>query len=139
MRAEYPETVVCDPYFIETLVAGRTDWGEFGYDVCPSVSQDHSAHEARLRNGNPVLPQFNVWAADTKTVEFCCTSGHCDGCRDSQAVYSWLLSSVKRFLGSPEQLRTWVEMAESYWRQFAWSPYHRTQVARNVDDRSGPD
>ena len=21
-------------------------------------------------------------------------------------------------------LRTWVELAESYWRQFVWSPYH---------------
>jgi len=22
-------------------------------------------------------------------------------------------------------MRTWVELAESYWRQFVWSPYYR--------------
>lgn len=121
----YPDAVACHPYFIQALICGSTHFGRFGYESCPSISVDHPAHAERLRNGNPVLPGFNAWAADTRTLNFCCTSGHCEGCRDSQAVYSWLMVNLAKFLETKEQLRTWVEIAESYWRQFVWSPFHR--------------
>lgn len=124
LRDAYPEAVACHPYFIEALISGRTHFGSFGYETCPSISVDHPAHSARLRNGNPVLPGFNAWAADTETLNFCCTSGHCNGCRDSQAVYSWLMVSMPHFLDSQHRLQTWIEIAESYWRQFVWSPFH---------------
>lgn len=124
----YPETVVCHPYFIRTLITGQNHHGtEFGYDVCPSISIDHPDHKERMRNGGPTLPGFNSFAADGETLNFCCTSGHCEGCRDSQAVYSWLMVSLRRFLGSVPELETWVSVAESYWRQFVWSPYHPSQ------------
>jgi len=125
VQARYPETVLAHPYYLQAIATGETDFGRFGYDVCPSISWDNPVHAARRSNGNPVLPHFNTWAADLETVNFCCTSGHCDGCRDSQAVSSWLLVSVRHFLASRERLRTWVELAESYWRQFVWSPYRR--------------
>ena len=32
--------------------------------------------------------------------------------------------SVRHFLDSTQGLQTWVELAENYWRQFVWSPYH---------------
>jgi hypothetical protein len=76
-----------------------------------------------------VLPGFNTFAADTKTVQFCCTSGHCDGCRDSQAVFSWLLVSLPHFLESRQRLESWLDVAESYWSQFVWTPYHKRQRA----------
>jgi MoaA/NifB/PqqE/SkfB family radical SAM enzyme len=120
----YRDAVVAHPYYLRTLITGRTDFGQFGYGVCPSISWDHPVHAARRANGNPILPLFNVYAADLKSIQFCCTSGRCEGCRDSQAVQSWLLVSVRHFLHSKEGLRTWVELAETYWRQFAWSPYH---------------
>jgi hypothetical protein len=132
-RDGYPEAVACHPYFIETLIHGKTPFGTFGYDVCPSISVDHPAHSGRIRNGNPVLPGFNAWAADTKTLNFCCTSGRCEGCRDSQAVYSWLMVSMQSFLQSKAELETWVDIAESYWRQFVWSPYHRRATGRSSD------
>jgi MoaA/NifB/PqqE/SkfB family radical SAM enzyme len=119
----YPDTVVAHPYYIRTLVTGETSFGRFGYEVCPSVSSDHPVHAARRANGNPTLPLFNVYGADLNTLQFCCTSGHCDGCRDSQAVQSWLLVAARQFLDSRPALRTWVELAETYWRQFVWSPY----------------
>jgi uncharacterized Fe-S cluster-containing radical SAM superfamily protein len=124
VAADYPETVVAHPYYLRALVTGETEFGRFGYDVCPSVSWDHPGHEVRRANGNPTLPLFNVYGADLRAIQFCCTSGHCDGCRDSQAVQSWLLVSVRHFLRSHESLRIWVELAESYWEQFVWSPYH---------------
>jgi Radical SAM superfamily/4Fe-4S single cluster domain len=124
VAAEYPEAVVAHPYYLRALVTGETEFGRFGYDVCPSVSWDHPGHAERRTNGNPMLPLFNAYGADLQTLQFCCTSGHCDGCRDSQAVQSWLLVSARRFLHSEEGLRTWVELAESYWQQFVWSPYH---------------
>jgi MoaA/NifB/PqqE/SkfB family radical SAM enzyme len=124
MKEAYPETVVCDAYFIRTLITGRSHWASFGYEVCPSISVDHPDHRERLRNGNAVLPGFAAYAADAKTLNFCCTSGHCEGCRDSQAVFSWLLVSLPHFLDSKERLTSWVDMAESYWRQFVWSPFH---------------
>jgi MoaA/NifB/PqqE/SkfB family radical SAM enzyme len=129
VRALFPDTVVSHPYFIRAIITGATDWGRFGYDSCPSISIDHPAHAERLRNGNPSLPLFNTYAADLKTVKFCCTSGHCNGCRDSQAVLSWLLVSLHRFLDSAETLRTWVEVSEAYWSQFVWSPYNRRNAA----------
>lgn len=119
----YPEAVIAHPYYIRALITGQTSFGRFGYDVCPSVSWDHPAHAERRASGNPMLPLFNVYGADLKTLQFCCTSGHCAACRDSQAVQTWLLMAVRSFLQSPFALRTWVELAETYWRQFLWSPF----------------
>jgi hypothetical protein len=121
----YPDTVLSHPYFIRTLVTGQSHWGGFGYDVCPSLSVDHPGHADRLANGSPVLPLFNAWAADCETVNFCCTSGHCEDCRDSQAVLSWILVSFEHFRQSGELLKTWIEINESYWKQFCWAPYGR--------------
>ena len=125
VAAAYQDAVVAHPYYVRALITGGTEFGRFGYDVCPSVSWDHSGHRARRANGNPTLPLFNAYGADLRTIQFCCTSGRCDGCRDSQAVQSWLLVSARQFLHSKEGMRTWVELAESYWRQFVWSPYYR--------------
>jgi MoaA/NifB/PqqE/SkfB family radical SAM enzyme len=124
IKSAYPETVLSHPYLIKIMITGRSHWTNFGYDVCPCISTSHPAHEARLRNGNPVLPMFNAWAADLETVHFCCTSGHCDSCRDSQAVFNWLMVSPHHFLDDAEQLWTWVNIAESYLSQFIWSPFH---------------
>ncbi len=128
VKALYPETVVSHPYYIRAMITGRSHWASFGYDQCPSISIDNPQHAERLENGNPTLPFFNTWGADLETVKFCCTSGHCQGCRDSQAISSWLLVNMDKFLDSREHLQTWVEVAESYWKQFIWGPYHWTKV-----------
>lgn len=126
VQQEFADTVISTPYYIRTMVTGRTHWAEFGYPVCPSISVDHPAHAQRIANGNRVLPLFNTHAPDLKTIQFCCTSGHCSDCRDSQAVFNWLLVSADKFGGSAQELTSWIEIAESYWRQFKWSPYHRS-------------
>ena len=125
VKQRYPATVASHPYYIETMITGRSHWAEFGYGVCPTVSVDHPAHIERLANGNPTLPGFVTWASDLETINFCCTSGHCEGCRDSQVVFSWLLVSVHKFRRSAELLKTWIEIAESFWSQYVWSPYAR--------------
>ena len=124
VQEAYRDTVVAHPYYLRALITGQAEFGQFGYGVCPSVSWDDPRHAARRGNGNPTLPLFNVYGADLKTIQFCCTSGHCESCRDSQAIQTWLLVSVRHFLHSREALQTWVELAESYWRQFVWSPYY---------------
>jgi hypothetical protein len=126
VRALYPDTVISHPYYIQALVSGRSHWDSFGYHTCPSISRDHPAHAARLANGNPTMPSFNTFAADTETVTFCCTAGQCDGCRDGNAMGSWFLVNMHRFTDDLAQLRTWVELSESWWAQFCWSPYHRS-------------
>jgi hypothetical protein len=137
VAAAYPDAVIAHPCYLRALVTGETAFGRFGYDVCPSVSWDHPDHAVRRANGNPTLPLFNVYGADLRTIQFCCTSGHCDGCRDSQAVQSWLLVSARHFMQSKEGLRIWVGLAESYWRQFIWSPFcasARVPVEAGADD-----
>jgi MoaA/NifB/PqqE/SkfB family radical SAM enzyme len=135
VKALYPKTVLSTPYYINTMVTGKSHWGEFGYGVCPSISIDHEAHKERLENGNRSLPLFNAWAPDLETIQFCCTSGHCESCRDSQAVMSWLMVSPNKFLESPEMMRTWTETAEGYWSQFIWSPFHRRQrIGKLLDE-----
>ena len=128
VRMRRPDALASHPYYIKTMISGRSHWGEFGYDVCPSISSDHPDNEQRKRNGNPVLPGFNAWASDCKTVNFCCTSGHCEDCRDSQAVMSWLMVSQKKFIRDPEDFKTWIEIAESYWHQFVWAHHLRNQA-----------
>jgi hypothetical protein len=133
VKAKFPETVVSHPYFIEALITGRGHWGgRFGYDVCPSISVDMPEHAQRVANGNPTLDGFAVFGADYETLQFCCTSGDCDGCRDSQAVYSWLMVSSNRFLDSVEQFEMWLDLAESYWRQWYWSQRQSPSFARRV-------
>ncbi len=129
VQALYPDVVVSHPYYIRALITGCSHFGTFSYDVCPSISADHPVHAERLQNGNPALTFFNSYAADLKTLNFCCTSGHCEDCGDSQAVLSWLLVSLPHFLENVEQLTTWIEVAESYWRQFIWGPLHWTAPA----------
>ncbi|SCG76988.1 radical SAM protein [Micromonospora coxensis] len=127
----YPDAVVSHPYFIETLITGRTHWGgRFGYDVCPSISVDLPEHAARIGNGQPAIEGFAVYGADYETLQFCCTSGDCGGCRDSQAVYTWLVVNQNRFLDSADQLQTWVDLAEAYWRQWYWAQRHSPNFAR---------
>lgn len=138
VRTAYPEVVLNHPAHIEAMVTGRTWCGTFGYDTCPSVSQDHPDNAQRMENGHPTLPFFNTWKADLATLERCCTSGHCDDCRDSQAVYSWLMVSLAHALDSLDALRTWVDVAESYWSQFIWSPYHATARRANAAARGAP-
>jgi hypothetical protein len=123
VKAACPDTVIGHPYFLAAIATGKTEFGRFGYEVCPSISWDYAGHRERIERGAPTLPLFNTYAADLDTINFCCTSGHCESCRDSQAVSSWLLVSVREFLRSREGLRTWVDVAESYWRQLVWSPY----------------
>ena len=125
-KQRYPDTVVSHPYYIETMITGRSHWADFGYEVCPSISVDHPAHAGRLANGNPTLPGFKTWASDLETINFCCTSGHCEGCRDSQAVFSWLLVNLHKFRRNGKLLKTWIEIAESFWNQYVWSPYGGT-------------
>lgn len=128
----YPETVLSHPYYIRALITRRTEWGEFGYNSCPSISVSNPAHKHRLRNGNPVLPGFNVYAADTETIVFCCTSGHCETCHDSQAVHSWLMTNFRRFLRMDGGLRLWIELSESYWKQFVWSELHPKKATQSI-------
>lgn len=123
VRAAYPDVVLNHPAHIQAMVTGAAWCGTFGHDTCPSVSQNHPDNAERMANGHPTLPFFNTWKADLETLERCCTSGHCDDCRDSQAVYSWLMVNLASSLESVDTLRMWVEVAESYWRQFIWSPY----------------
>jgi hypothetical protein len=129
VRDAHPDTVTCHPEFVRALITGRSGDLAWGYDVCPSVSRSHPAHAARFANGQPALPGFEVWGADQETVQFCCASGACAECRDSQAMYSWLVLGIGRYLDSPARLRTWVEVAESYWRQFVWSPWRDEAAA----------
>lgn len=131
VREAYPDVVLNHPAHIRAMVTGTAWCGTFGNDTCPSVSQDHPDNVQRMANGHPTLPFFNTWKADLETLERCCTSGHCEDCRDSQAVYSWLMVNLASSLESVDSLRMWVEVAESYWRQFIWSPY-RT-VGRSAD------
>lgn len=130
VQAAYSDTVLSHPHLIRALITGRSHGAEFGYDVCPSISFDHPDHAERRRNGNPTLPGFKTWAADCKTVEFCCTSGGCSGCRDSQAVSSWLMVSWTKFLGDVEELTLWLDVAERYWSQFSWSPFAAPQFRK---------
>lgn len=125
----YPDTVTSHESHIRAVITGETEWGTFGYHSCPSISVSHPAHSERIKNGNPTLPLFNTYNADFTSVEFCCTSGHCEDCRDSQAVYSWLLVNMDHELSSTEALWDWVHLAESYWSQFIWSPYHPTRFS----------
>tara|TARA_R110001583_G_C5547985_1_gene400040 strand:- start:130 stop:759 length:630 start_codon:yes stop_codon:yes gene_type:complete len=121
VKEKYPDTVISHPYYIKAMIAGESHWRRFGYDVCPSISVNHPSHVGRGSNGNPTLPLFNAIAADYDTIDFCCTSGHCDDCRDSQAVHSWLVVSKKYFTDDPELFKILIELAESYWSQFYWS------------------
>lgn len=124
LRQKYPETVASHPYYLKALISGRTEWGNFGYNECPSVSNDCEDNSERIVSGAPVLPLFNAYSADMRTAAKCCTSGECGKCRDSQAVISWILVNAKRVMQVPDGLRIWTEVAESYFSQFVWSRYH---------------
>jgi hypothetical protein len=108
---------------LETMFVGRTHWAKFGYNTCPSISNEYEGAKARLANGHPTLPGFNAYTANLEPT-LCCTGGDCETCRDSQAISSWILSNMRKYMKNPELMRTWIEAAESYWSQFIWSPWH---------------
>jgi organic radical activating enzyme len=113
--ARYPDTVLSHPYGIRTLIEGRSHWASYGHDVRPRVTKAHS--------GSTALDKLKAIAPDLKTINLCCMPGHGEKCRDSHAVTSWLMMSLNRFTDTEEHLQTWVEIAESFWRQFCFSPY----------------
>jgi hypothetical protein len=137
VRDACPGTVLNHPAHIAAIVTGQAWCGGFDYTTCPSVSQDHPDNASRNMNGNPTLTFCNTYKADLQTLELCCTSGHCADCRYSQAIFSWLIVSLSKSLDDIDALRTWVSVAESYWSQFIWSPFHPTHrdVPRAAPDR----
>lgn len=134
MKQKYPETVSSTPHFLETMFVGRTHWAKFGYNTCPSISSDYAGAEKRLKNGHPTLPGFNAYTANHEPT-LCCTGGDCETCRDSQAISSWILSNMRKYMKSPELMRTWVEAAESYWSQFIWAPWHPHYNPARADEK----
>lgn len=88
LQQKYPETVASHPYFLKALISGQTEWGTFGYAECPSVSIGCIDNSERVKSGVPVLPLFNAYSADMRTIAKFCTSGECGKCRDSQAMIS---------------------------------------------------
>jgi len=124
LKAKYPETIASHPYYLAALMRGETAWGVFNAASCPSVSEDHPENVDRFASGWPALPRFNAYRADFASLARCCTSGECAKCRDSQAVISWLLVNARHVLKEDDGLRTWTEVAESYFSQFVWSKYH---------------
>lgn len=128
-KRKYPQTILSHLEHIRGVITGTAWCGTFSGESCPSISQSHPANAARIANGHPYLPFFDTYKADLKTLEVCCTSGHCDGCRDSQAVFSWQLVNAERALEDVSSARTWVEVAEAYWSQFVWTPYHWSKRA----------
>ena len=133
VRQQYPEVVSSTPHMLETMFVGKTHWGKFGFDSCPSISCDYEGAKDRLSNGRPTLPGFNAYTANHE-VTLCCTGGDCATCRDSQAISSWILSNMRKYMKSPELMRAWVEAAESYWSQFIWSPWHPYYGRTNASD-----
>ncbi|PRE77294.1 radical SAM protein [Burkholderia multivorans] len=136
LRAMYPETIASHPYYLTALMRGKTAWGTFGYDSCPSVSEAHAENVDRFVSGWPALPKFNAYRADMHTLARCCTSGECAKCRDSQAVISWLLVNAKHVLQEDDGLRIWTEVAESYFSQFVWSRYHPRNLSPRASNRA---
>ena len=128
-----PETITNTPYVINALISGKTEWGEFSGDTCPSVSFDHPSQQQRVRNGHPTLPGFRAYAQDLKTVNSCCTSGDCHKCRDSQAVTSWLMVNARKFFHSEAGIREWLGVCEGYWSGFVWSPFHPSKAGQHAD------
>ena len=134
VRSKYPETVSSTPHMLETMFVGRTHWAKFGYNTCPSISADYPGAKDRLSNGHPTLPGFNAYAANLEPTQ-CCTGGDCETCRDSQAISSWILSNMRKYMKSPEMMRIWVDAAESYWSQFIWSPWHPHYYHTDADEK----
>jgi hypothetical protein len=123
VKTLYPDTVINQPGYIEAIISGTSRGAKFGYDVCPTISYDHPLHKTRVRNGNATAPGFRAYASDLETVHTCCTGGECDVCHDGQAIQTWLLVSEARFGDSLASMREWIEIGESYWNQFIWSPF----------------
>lgn len=123
LKETYPKTVCGHPYYYETLVTGRSHWATFGYDTCACISVDYPGNAERLQNGNRFMPGMNTWRPD-HTVQMCPLSGDCDGCRDSLGTWVWILANMVKFLDCADRLRTWVELAEAYYREYRWSPWH---------------
>ena len=48
VQQRYSSTVVCHPYYIRASLTGRTPWGIFGYNTCPSISTAHPDHKERI-------------------------------------------------------------------------------------------
>ena len=136
LKAKYPETVASHPYYLAALMRGETTWGTFDHTSCPSVSEAHPQNATRFASGWPALPKFNAYRADMHTLARCCTSGECAKCRDSQAVMSWLLVNAKHVMQEDDGLRTWTEVAESYFSQFVWSRYHPRNRLEHVSSRT---
>jgi organic radical activating enzyme len=123
VKNRFPDTVSSTPYMLETMFVGRTHWAKFSYNTCPSISSDYKGAQSRLANGHPTLPGFNAYTADHAPV-LCCSGGVCKTCRDSQAITSWVLCNMRKYMKRPELMQLWIETAEAYWSQFIWSPWH---------------
>ena len=49
---------------------------------------------------------------------------------------SWLLVNAKQVMQEDDGLRTWTEVAESYFSQFVWSRYHPRSRLERISSRT---
>ena len=132
LKEKYPNKINSSIEHIEAIVTGTSWLGNLNYESCPSISYEHISNQENINNGKSHLPFFNTYKSDLKTIEFCCTSGHCDECRDSQAVYSWLLMGFKNSRQNEDSLNKWLSSSINYWNQFVWfrrdKPYLKNDI-----------
>lgn len=121
MLDKYPQTVISCKYYHEVITTGKMMGRNFGWDECPSVTEELDCRENRPRR----LIHFARWASDLKTVHRCCTSAtrDCSTCKDGAAHMSWVMVNKREHLKSTKDLQNWIEVYEMFAKLYHFIPW----------------
>ncbi len=127
MLARYPDTVISSHYYHQVLTTGRLFDRKWGWEECPSVSEEMDDRNPKPRR----LIGFNRWASDLRTHHRCCTSAHrdCATCKDGAATMSWIMVNKRLHMGSSRDLKNWIEIYEMFARLYDFLPFEQPVTA----------
>jgi len=121
MLDSYPRTVISCKYYHEVLTTGRMLDRPFGWNECPSVTEQMDDRDPRPKR----LIHFTRWAADLRSTHRCCTSAtrDCSTCKDGAAHMSWVMVNKRGHLRSAKDLQNWIEVYEMFARLYRFIPW----------------
>ncbi|MCA8954582.1 MAG: hypothetical protein KDC87_00830 [Planctomycetes bacterium] len=112
--ARHPSHILMTARLAEVISTGQLFGERWGHASCTSITFDHPANAARIRNGRPFNGHFRAYATDLTTTRRCCTGvdRDCGTCFDTWQHFSWVMLNLRRHAGSLRDFTEWL--ASSY-------------------------
>lgn len=139
MIERYPDRIVSTSYLNQVVTTNRLYDQVWGYDVCPTVSENAPKNRARLANGYRYNAHFRAYNPDLQTVRRCCVGEDrdCAKCYNAYARHTWIMINKRLHMGSKQEFTNWLTAVFTFYLvvhaiDFDWGVKLLPEIHRRV-------